>query len=126
MTHYIHITAGTEDEDADYTFECTELTSQCECWLECRECEPTEEQDEEGEAESHGVFHRYINGYWCTATGICGVHMMDVGIDEFYYKLYESSYAPDEPKLPSGRYEIEVEWEDEYVIAHLMEPVVTV
>jgi hypothetical protein len=119
VTHYLHLTAETEHTDAEYTFECTGVTSSCECWTECVTCSPTDEQADMGEGESHGVFHQHVGGFWAYSSGRCGLLMCDVDLaGDLYSQIFDDPYyrGPKPPRLPSGKYEIEIEDWDEGVV----------
>lgn len=122
MAHYLILTAGTEDSDAEYTFECTGVTDACTTWVECEKCSPTPWQAEELEGESHGEFHQYVNGYWSYDSDRCGLFECDVEIGYLYYRVYDDGYGNDQPKLPSGRYEITIDdWDEGTVFISLKE-----
>jgi hypothetical protein len=66
-------------DGVQFTVECPGGTG-CNLWWECTECreyEPTEDEDDDGEFTRHGVFHRNLEGMWCTESDQCAATHSD-------------------------------------------------
>ena len=91
------------------TVECAGLDQTCFGWVECREPHAfTDEEDDDGEGTSHGVFHQRFNYGWATEGVRCA-------LSEFPDAWCDSADDLAE-ELGEGRHAIDFEWDDEYTI----------
>ncbi|BCW61864.1 hypothetical protein [Arthrobacter sp. StoSoilB22] len=105
-------------DEVKYTVECPGESS-CQLWWECQQCikdeyEPTEDQEDDGEYTRHGVFHRGIEGMWCTESKQCAA----IHSDSCQESVYE---AAEEAGI--GTHQIELDYQgDEYWTVQIIHP----
>jgi hypothetical protein len=66
-----------------FTAECPDDGS-CHVWWECKECrdyDPTEDEEDAGEYTRHGVLHQNIDGDWTTESETCAIVACDSASD---------------------------------------------
>lgn len=105
-------------DEVKYTVECPGESS-CQLWWECTKCrdegfEPTEDQEDDGEYTRHGVFHRNIEGMWCTESKQCAA-IHSESCQESVYEAAEDAGI--------GTHQIELDYQgDEYWTVQIIHP----
>lgn len=103
--HWITVIPEAPDRDLDYELECGGVTFACEAWQECGVCRPTEDEEDTGEYERHGEYHRLIDGTFMTSTGRCVIQVCDAGGSA----MDLLANLPDPVALAGGRFPIDVD-----------------